>query len=61
MLGMNFSFGRREQKVDWRRLGEKLMWFIIYNIDLIHAGLHAIEYRDLNIMSFHMVLAILLR
>ena len=25
--GMNFSFGRRQEKVDWRRLGEKLESF----------------------------------
>ena len=26
ILGMNFSFGRRQEKIDWRRLGKKLHW-----------------------------------
>ena len=42
--GMNFSFGRRQEKVDWRRLGEKLSTVCCYILcsfflQLITAGI----------------------
>lgn len=63
MLGMNFSFGRRQEKIDWRRLGMKIIieplllnlsgFKIIYfkiSICLIN------EYADIRLKGFASVL-----
>ena len=65
MLGMNFSFGRRQEKIDWRRLGMKII-IIIEPLLLNLSGFKIIyfkisiclinEYADIKMKGFASVL-----
>ena len=55
ILGMNFSFGRRQEKIDWRRLGKKLHW--LKKIDCI-ISICLDENVNINLKGFASVLVI---